>query len=416
MTPYLKKRSRFPAQIYGTPSSDLELVVVIPAYKEKELLKSLAALKACDLPTKVDIEVIVVFNDSEEDTLAVKSLNKKTYEQACKWSLKNSSKRLKYHILYHSDLPKKEAGVGLARKIGLDEAVFRLEAAQKPKGILSCFDADSLCDKNYFEALCAYFKNHPKAKACGIHFEHPIEGTHFPAKVYRAITLYELHLRYYVLAQRFTGFPFAYQTIGSSMAVRCDAYQQQGGMNKRKAGEDFYFLHKFIALGNFKEIRTTKVIPSPRLSDRVPFGTGKAIGDISTQKTLFESYAPESFQDLRQFFEKVPQFFASNESDLQKIIRALPKSIQQYLIKVDFTKRLQEIRGNTATAAAFQHRFFLWFNAFQLMKFVHFSRDHFHENVPVEEAAHWLIESHLKKDISDHLDPKELLLVLRKIE
>ena len=416
MTPYLKKHARFPAQIFGIPSPNLELVVVIPAYKEKDLLKSLASLKNCDLPTAADVEVIVVFNDSEKDTVAIKDLNKKMYEQACKWSLKNSRNRLKYHILYHSDLPKKEAGVGLARKIGLDEGVFRFEAVQNPKGILCCFDADSLCEKNYFEAIYDHFKKHPKAKACGIHFEHPIDGNKFPKKVYRAITLYELHLRYFVLAQRFTKFPFAFQTIGSSMATRCDAYQQQGGMNKRKAGEDFYFLHKFITLGNFKEIRTTKVIPSPRLSDRVPFGTGKAIGEITNQKKLFETYAPESFQDLAKFFKEVPHFFASSEIEIQQIVKQLPPSIQGYLEKVDFTKRLREIRGNTATLNAFEHRFFKWFNAFQLMKFVHFSRDHFHENVPVEEAAHWLIESHLKKDISDHLDPKELLLVLRMIE
>ena len=58
MTPYLKKNARFPAQIFGTPSPNLELVVVIPAYKEKDLLKSLASLKNCDLPTAADVEAV----------------------------------------------------------------------------------------------------------------------------------------------------------------------------------------------------------------------------------------------------------------------------------------------------------------------------------------------------------------------
>ena len=89
---------------------------------------------------------------------------------------------------------------------------------------------------------------------------------------------YELHLRYLNLFSRFTGFPYAYHTIGSCFGVRAETYASQGGMNKRKAGEDFYFLHKIIPLGEFREINNTCVIPSPRESDRVPFGTGAAIG------------------------------------------------------------------------------------------------------------------------------------------
>ena len=38
------------------------------------------------------------------------------------------------------------------------------------------------------------------------------------------------------------------------MAVRADAYLRQGGMNRRKAGEDFYFLNKFMVLGGYGEM------------------------------------------------------------------------------------------------------------------------------------------------------------------
>ena len=80
---------------------------------------------------------------------------------------------------------------------------------------------------------------------------------------------------------------------------------RQGGMNKRQAGEDFYFLHKIIPLGHFGEINTTRVIPSPRPSDRVPFGTGRAVRDyLATHK--FETYPLEAFRDLKQFFSIKP--------------------------------------------------------------------------------------------------------------
>ena len=93
------------------------------------------------------------------------------------------------------------------------------------------------------------------------------------------IAAYELHLRYHVRVQKWIGFPYAFQTIGSAMAVRAWAYVKQGGMNRRHAGEDFYFLQKISWLGPISELSTVTVFPSPRLSGRVPFGTGKAVGD-----------------------------------------------------------------------------------------------------------------------------------------
>ena len=77
----------------------------------------------------------------------------------------------------------------------------------------------------------------------------------------------------------FAGLPYSYHTIGSAFAVTAKAYARQGGMNRRKAGEDFYFINKLIKGENFGEITNTTVFPSPRTSNRVPFGTGKAIVD-----------------------------------------------------------------------------------------------------------------------------------------
>ena len=77
----------------------------------------------------------------------------------------------------------------------------------------------------------------------------------------RKIAAYELHLRYYTHGLRFSNLPYSFQTVGSAMAVRCSAYQKQGGMNKRKAGEDFYFIQKIIALGGYSELNSTTVFP-----------------------------------------------------------------------------------------------------------------------------------------------------------
>ena len=85
-----------------------------------------------------------------------------------------------------------------------------------------------------------------------------------PSQKHRlAAAAYECHLRYYVEALRFAGFPHAYHTIGSAMAVRPEAYMKQGGMNRRKAEKIFYFLNKIMLLGNFSECLSTVVYPLP---------------------------------------------------------------------------------------------------------------------------------------------------------
>ncbi len=414
MTPYLQQRTLYPPLIQMKPSLNLGIVVVIPAYNEPDVIFSLMALHKCVL-TKEDIEVIIVFNDGENESATIKEFNQEMFEKTQYWATQNYRSEMRFHPLYISDLAKKFAGVGLARKIGMDEAALRLERVGNKNGIIVCFDADSKCEKNYFTAIEDYFSTNENINACSIHFEHPLSGYDFSEDTYKAITLYELHLRYYVNAQRYAGFPFAVQTVGSSMAVRSSTYQQQGGMNKRKAGEDFYFLHKFTPLGGFGELNTTKVIPSPRSSDRVPFGTGKEIGKLLETSLKCETYAFESFEDLKLFFEKVPQLFHLEETDFDAFVEALPKSIQAFLQEQNFKGKWEEIKQNTTNEATFINRFYRWFNAFLLMKYVHFARDHYYPNVDVLTASQKLF-SVLYQTEKTEKSAKDLLLQLREID
>lgn len=383
---YLQQRTLFAPLIFRKPSLNLGMVVVIPAYDEPFLLLSLMNLSKCTLPL-CDVEVIVVINNSEQSSQATRDRNQEIYLKALVWAKKNNKHRIKFHVLYVPDLPSKSAGVGLARKIGMDEACWRLMKIRNKNGIIVCFDADSRCETNYFLALEEHFASYPKSPACSIYFEHPLHGVEHADEVYEAIVPYELHLRYYIQAQRLAGFPHAYHTVGSSMAVRVMAYQQQGGMNKRKAGEDFYFLHKFISLGQFSECLSTKVLPSPRPSHRVPFGTGRAVNEIISANGGYETYNLSSFLDLKQLFDQVPALFKADSTTYEELVAELPESVQAFLAKQDYVSKWQEIRSHTASRKAFVARFYKWFNAFMLMKYVHFARDQYYPNVPVGEAA-----------------------------
>lgn len=388
--------------------------MVIPCFNEPDLLSSLKSLAACQSPQK-KVEVIVVINSGIHHAESIKLQNEKSLTDAKNWSVHENQSAFSFQFIHVADLPDKHAGVGLARKIGMDEAVVRFDEINQD-GIIVCFDADSLCDPNYLVEIEKHFEQFPKTPGCSIYFEHPLIGDEQDS-IYTGITYYELHLRYYNQALRFCQLPYAFHTVGSSMAVRSSAYQKQGGMNKRKAGEDFYFLHKIISLGNFTELNSTRVIPSPRISDRVPFGTGKAIGDyLKQQDPDYYTYHFESFQLVRKFVKTIPQLYQISVDELQEFENSSVgfESLKTFLKAEKLTDDLIEIRKNSPTETAFMKRFFVWFDAFRVLKLVHFLRDHAFPNQPVIKASQELLVD-LDDDFST-TDVQEMLLHFRKLD
>lgn len=385
-------------QLIEAPVSDnLGIIVVIPCYNEKELTTSLQSLYDCELP-KCDVEVITVINSSENADELIRKQNQQTLDEALNWREEHQKAEIDFYFINEPNLPQKDAGVGLARKIGMDEAVKRFEQINKPDGIIVCFDADATCEQNYLVEIEKHFKYNPKTPGCSIHFEHPLKGDKYPKYIYKGIEEYELHLRYYKNGLKFCGLPYAFHTIGSSMAVRNSVYQKQNGMNKRKAGEDFYFLQKIIPLGNFTEITTTKVIPSPRISDRVPFGTGKAMQNyLDNEKQEHLTYHMQSFVDLKQFCEQVSMLYENKTL-------ILPESIKDYLVEIDFESNLKKIKNNATSENHFVQLFFNWFNAFKVLKYMHFARDHFYPDASVYEMANELLQKlDLEKQAKENL-------------
>jgi hypothetical protein len=371
-------------QIATAPQAGSGIVVVVPCFNEPDLIGSLESLWLCDRPG-CSVEVIVVINSPAGCAAEAVSQNLATLRIAAEWSERHRDPRLVFHILQFSELPPKQSGVGLARKIGMDEALRRLDDTGRMDGIIAGFDADCRCERNYLIALEEYFQNKPRSPGCSIYFEHPLSGPFEPG-VYEAAAAYELHLRYYVQALRFAGFPHAHHTVGSCMAVRGDAYRKQGGMNKRKAGEDFHFLHKIIPLGGFTDLTATTVYPSPRPSDRVPFGTGKAVSRFLMEREI-KTYPLEAFFDLKCLFSQVPAIYRDGKVRGIGEMKELPASVRGFLAEKQFGAALSEIHANTASEAAFRKRFFLWFDGFRAMKFIHHARDHFYGANSVEEQA-----------------------------
>lgn len=409
---YLNKYQFSSQEISSQPTQDLNLVVVIPSFKEPHLITSLESLLACELPKRA-VEVIVMMNCSEVASSEIKEFSEQSFLQASNWATEHSTERLKFHIIKNFNLPKKHAGVGLARKIGMDEAVRRLELANNPEGVIVCFDADSKTMPNYFVEIESHFQNNKKTHGCSIHYEHPLNGE-LEEIHYTGIINYEMHLRYYIHALKFAKYSHAHQTIGSSMAARSSVYQKQGGMNRRKAGEDFYFLHKIIPLGDFSEITTTNTIPSPRQSDRVPFGTGKAIGDyIQEQNHVdYPTYSFSCFIDLKEFLTDVASFYKNDKIDLS----IYPESIRTFMVNNDFDKNIIEISRQSTNEKTFINRFFRWFDGLKVLKYVHYARDEYYPNKDVKEAVLDWNKHSQSLDIKETTSKTEILLQQRLLD
>jgi hypothetical protein len=396
-SPYLKKFGFRDPLLNQEPDNNLELCITIPSYQEPDLELTLESLIECE-EFDQRTEVLVLFNSGEADA-ETKDTHRSQLHECEQW--KNSRDLNNIHFLLCDDLPGKIAGVGLARKILMDEASYRFEVLNKV-GTIVCLDGDSTVESNYIRELLN--ANRTDAPGFAIRYAHPLQGAYSDCH-YRAIINYEIHLRYYIECMRFAGFPHAYHTVGSSMAVKSDVYQAQGGMNKRKAGEDFYFLNKIIAVGGFKELNSTCVHPSPRSSERVPFGTGKAVGEELAGKRQIDTYNFNIFKELKQLFSKAGLFYSGSD------IRFNDK-LKGFLEEVRFWNRVEEIRSNVGNEAAFVKRFYRWFDAFMIMKFSHYFRDHHYASLEPAEACKPLF-ANLGIELEDY-SPVNVLVALRE--
>ena len=377
---YITRTAGLPPQINEPPSDRLGMVIVIPALAEPQLIQTLDDLVNCD-PPECSVEVIVIINHSENAPQWVKSANYESRHQLEQLKRDNSSQWLVVHCPPVYELPRSRAGVGLARKIGMDEALRRAIQAGRADIPIVGYDADCLCAANYFTELEHLFSGSPEVEGCSISFSHRLAGLSTDQR--KAILDYECHLQCYIGGLRRAGFPFAFQTIGSAMAVRADTYLKVGGMNTRQAGEDFYFLQKVIERQHFVDLDRTSVFPSARISERVPFGTGRAVKEVmdGNEQT---TYHPESYVMLKHLVARLSNLLDPDQS--AQSYEALPEQIRTFLSESNFDEKLQEIHANTASDYSRLKRFYQWFNAFRVMKFMHYNRDNGYPNLPVAQV------------------------------
>jgi len=287
------------------------------------------------------------------------------------------------------ELPEKDGGVGLARKIGMDLALTQFNYSNSGKNILICLDADCTVSNNYLESIIQTFKQ-PNIHAAYVQYEHMLPENESEQL---AIICYEIFLRYYVLGLQYANSPFAFPTIGSTMICDFESYIKVGGMNKKKAAEDFYFMEKLAKITEIKEISDAKVYPSNRGSWRVPFGTGQRVNRFfaGTHKEYL-LYNPKSFDVLKSWLKIYNSEEIFDAEYYLKSATAIHKSLYDFLVQNSFEDSWNKILKNSKSDEQKQKQKQIWFDGFRTLKLIHYLRDNGFPLVNMFEALDEIFE------------------------
>lgn len=359
---YFNRYPSFPAFYPQKPSEKLAIIVVIPCYDDEHVFETLQSLENANRISS-GIELIVVVNSARETDEIIVKKNRDIFEKLKQKSAQKCFSNFDLLPILIEDIPRKKRGVGFARKTGMDEAVRRFSLINKPEGLIVSLDADALVAKSYFQIIEAQKYVNNKIGAFSFQFQHDFDEKKHSREIIEACVLYETYLRYFRLALKYAGFPFAFHTIGSCFAVSANTYVKSGGMPSKQGGEDFYFLHKLAKMTEVKQLSELMVFPSPRMSDRVPFGTGPSVKKIIEQGE-YEVYNFQLFSILKSFFACFNTLFYSKKLNL------IDEEIVNFVGKEKIFAIIDECRQNCASESSFVKRMFSIFDAFFVVKFL----------------------------------------------
>ncbi len=383
---YLQTRCiKGPWEIAGVEKEGFVGAVVIPALAEsRSLVATLASLAQNPADLLSRFLILVVVNHRQDAPLSDKVDNQQTLQILAAKNPSFDTLRLAWVDAASAglELPTRTGGVGLARKIGLDLTLPFLDYGESSPLLIS-LDADTLVRPDYLPALTQHFQE-AKASAAVIPFCHQQGGSDDEEN---AIQRYELFLRAYVLGLSRSHSPYAFHTVGSTMAFTAAAYVRAGGMNTRVAGEDFYFLQHLVKTGRVDQLRGTVVYPSARVSSRVPFGTGRSmLRLLAREEGVALSYQTECFQILADWLNLIVQNTHTSEEEIWTESRRISLHLADFLDRIQFPGVWHRLQKNFRTPATLLAGFHGWFDGLKTLKLIHHLSDGPFPRLPPEEV------------------------------
>ncbi len=354
---YLRKRGVIgPWELSPIPSQKFQHIVIIPAYAELAYIgQTLDSLSQCEVDSFDNILVVVVVNNEMDAHSNIIDNNQQTLS-----NLKKRKDSFSLAVIDASSdgmsILKKHAGVGMARKIGMDLA---LEFAYS-HSLLFSLDADSLVATTYFREIQSHF-NSTHSVAAVVEFYHSKNEN---PDLEIAIRQYETLLRNTATNLADAGSPFGYVSMGSTIICRTEAYASIGGMPRRKATEDFYFLQAFAKFRSVDKIETVLVYPSSRESKRVYLGTGFRMSQAKKGEDLGELvYPSEAFNILKRWLLIAMGGYTEDIGEIIIKTQNLSSILYDYLMEENIKDIWDPLRESSPTEIHFQKQFHRWFDA-----------------------------------------------------
>ncbi|MBC8479264.1 MAG: glycosyltransferase family 2 protein [FCB group bacterium] len=338
-----------------------EYFFIIPVYNESLYLhKTLESLNRLSRDKLQKSAVIVVVNNGPDGDETVVSDNLKVLEflrtleasYTLAWVDASSAGKT---------LPKKQAGVGLARKIGMD---FCLPFADEDS-LLCCLDADTLVHPEYLDKVSTFFEE-THCSAAVVNFAHQQPDD---PQLEEHIRAYEQFLKFTADKMEWAGSPYAYPAIGSTIVCTARAYTAVGGMPRKKAGEDFYFLQELAKYRRVHRINDILVYPSARLSDRVHLGTGIRLKQAQDGFDLNDlNYSELAFDILMKWLETGSD---GKDTEVQAILEKagqIHTNLPELLEKESIKRVWYGLQKSSVTDQQFSDQFHRWFDGLKTMR------------------------------------------------
>jgi hypothetical protein len=420
---YLENKSYKQWDLEWDEVPGISTVIAIPSICEFENIKPLLSSLARNPKQYLQKSLLIfVVNNSISSTIEVKSDNNRSLEYMRALLRKNFLDQFSKQILESgiriglidaasegNEFNDTNAGVGLARKIGMDMALRVFDYSIGGKKTIISLDADCLVEENYISEIEQNF-NQPNASAGMVEFEHDLHDDEINKP---GILSYEIFLRHYVAGLLFAESPYAFHTIGSTVVCDHEAYIKIGGMNTKKAAEDFYFLQKLAKHYSIHRITSTKVRPSARESWRVPFGTGRSMTDFSSNKKDILIYDPEVYLILKDWLKLFNSDLLLKPDFIIKEAKEIHPELHSFLVGRKFSNDWKKILQNSKSAKQLDYQRKNWFDAFETLKLIHHLRNTSFPMMDVKTGVEKLfrvVQHSVKFDFDSETNNKEILL------
>ena len=380
----------------------LDIAIAIPACDEfPTILETLESIsksfdaycveKTSMLRDMLRFGIIINVNNKKSASRVVKENNKKLLDtlQSFRGALACELGIVSVIILDCTQgefcLPENQ-GVGWARKCAMDFSV--LSGAK----VIACMDADTVVSENYCESLAGFFTECEKAECTNkpipvgavCNFTHQQNED---VEIQGIVEQYEYYMKHHAENLRKSGTPFWLWALGPTIVSSRYGYCGCAGMNKRVAGEDFYFLQSLVKLHiqqknkgfadseiekalDFPVLNCT-VMPQSRYSDRVLFGTGKKLQAVKNGLDSIVLYDLRIYEQLRDFLQLVYE----NKADVDcfyDVLRNDFPNIFRFLENENFFSMWEKLyRQNKSSDKRVFSAFHSWFDGLKILRLIH---------------------------------------------